>query len=93
MRKEREDMGFKPLGDRVFVKFTDEAEKTAGGIYIPETAKEKPQKGKVEAVGKDVEEVKVGDIILFDKYAGSKIQMDDSDYLIIKEEEVLGIVS
>ena len=93
MRKEREDMGFKPLGDRVLIKFTDEAEKTAGGIYIPETAKEKPQKGKVEAVGKDVEEVKVGDMVLFDKYSGSKIQMDDSDYLIIKEEEVLGIVS
>lgn len=93
MRKEREDMGFKPLGDRVLIKFTDEAEKTAGGIYIPETAKEKPQKGKVEAVGKDVEEVKVGDMVLFDKYSGSKIQMDDSDYLIVKEEEVLGIVS
>ena len=86
-------MGFKPLGDRVLVKFLDEIEKTAGGIYIPETAKEKPQRGKVEAVGKDVEEVKVGEVVLFDKYSGSKIQMDDNDYLIIKEEEVLGIVS
>ena len=86
-------MGFKPLGDRVLVKFLDEVEKTAGGIYIPETAKEKPQRGKVEAIGKDVEEVKVGEVVLFDKYSGSKIQMDDNDYLIIKEEEVLGIVS
>ena len=86
-------MGFKPLGDRVFVKFLEEMEKTPGGIYIPEAAKEKPQKGKVEAAGKDVKEIKVGDTVLFDKYSGSKIKMDDSEYLIIKEEEVLGIIS
>ena len=55
-------MGFKPLGDRVFVKFLEEMEKTAGGIYIPEAAKEKPQRGKVEATGKDVKEIKAGDI-------------------------------
>jgi chaperonin GroES len=86
-------MGFKPLGDRVFVKFLEELERTPGGIYIPEAAKEKPQKGKVEGVGKDVEEVKVGDIILFDKYSGSKVKIDDQDYLIVKEEEILGIIS
>ncbi len=86
-------MGFKPLGDRVFVKFLEEMEKTAGGIYIPDAAKEKPQKGKIEGVGKDVEEVKVGDIILFDKYSGSKIKMDGDEYLIIKEEDILGIAS
>jgi len=85
-------MGFKPLGDRLFVKFLEEMEKTAGGIYIPEAAKEKPQRGKVEAIGKDVKEVKVGDTVLFDKYAGSKIKMDNDEYLIVKEEEVLGIV-
>jgi chaperonin GroES len=86
-------MGFKPLGDRVFIKFLEEMEKTAGGLYIPDAAKEKPQRGKVEAVGKDVEEVKVGDIVLFDKYSGSKINVDNEDYLIVKEEEVLGIIS
>jgi chaperonin GroES len=86
-------MGFKPLGDRVFVKFLEEMERTPGGIYIPEAAKEKPQKGKVEGVGKDVEEVKVGDTILFDKYSGSKVKIDDQDYLIVKEEEILGIIS
>ncbi len=86
-------MGFKPLGDRVFVKFLEEMERTAGGIYIPDAAKEKPQRGKVEAVGKDVEEVKAGDIVLFDKYSGSKINIDNEDYLIVKEDEVLGIIS
>jgi chaperonin GroES len=86
-------MGFKPLGDRVFIKFLEEMEKTAGGLYIPDAAKEKPQRGKVEAVGKDVEEVKVGDVVLFDKYSGSKINVDNEDYLIVKEEEVLGIIS
>jgi len=86
-------MGFKPLGDRVYVKFLEEMEKTAGGIYIPEAAKEKPQRGKVEAVGKDVKELKVGDVILFDKYSGSKIKEGSDEYLIIKEEDVLGVIS
>jgi len=86
-------MGFKPLGDRVFVKFLEEMEKTAGGLYIPDAAKEKPQRGKVEAVGKDAKEVKVGDVILFDKYSGSKIKIDNDEYLIIKEEEILGIIA
>jgi chaperonin GroES len=85
-------MKFKPLKDRVFVKYTDEAEKTAGGIYIPESAKEKPQKGIIEAVGSEVKEIKVGDIILFDKYSGSKINIDNNEYLIIKEEDILGII-
>jgi len=89
----KSNVGFKPLGDRVFVKFLEEMEKTAGGIYIPDAAKEKPQKGRVEAVGKDVEEVKVGDVILFDKYAGSKINIDNEDYLIVKEDEILGIIA
>jgi chaperonin GroES len=89
----KSNVGFKPLGDRVFVKFLEEMEKTAGGIYIPDAAKEKPQKGRVEAVGKDVEEVKAGDVILFDKYAGSKINIDNEDYLIVKEDEILGIIA
>ena len=86
-------MGFKPLGDRIFVKYMGEVERTAGGLFIPDAAKEKPQRGKVEAVGKEVKEVKVGDIILFDKYSGSKINIDNEDYLIVKEEEVLGVIS
>ncbi|MGC2423139.1 MAG: co-chaperone GroES [Nitrospirota bacterium] len=86
-------MGFKPLGDRIFVKYMEEVERTAGGLFIPDAAKEKPQRGKVEAVGKEVKEVKTGDIILFDKYSGSKISIDNEDYLIVKEEEVLGVIS
>ncbi len=85
-------MKFKPLKDRVFVSYAAEEERTKGGLYVPDTAKEKPQKGKVEAVGSEVKEVKVGDSILFDKYSGSKVRMDDSEYLIIKEEDILGIV-
>ena len=85
-------MKFKPLKDRVFVKYSEEAEKTAGGIYIPESAKEKPQKGVIEAVGSEVKEIKVKDIILFDKYSGSKINIDNNEYLIIKEEDILGII-
>jgi len=85
-------MKFKPLKDRVFVSYSEEGEKTAGGIYIPDSAKEKPQKGKVEAVGSEVKEVKVGNTILFDKYSGSKVNMDGTDYLIVKEEDILGIV-
>ena len=94
-------MKFKPLRDRVFVKFSTEEEKTAGGLFIPDTAKEKPQKGTVVAIGagritddgkRQPMDVKVGDTVLFDKYAGSKIKMDDDEYLIIREEDILGIV-
>ena len=85
-------MKFKPLKDRVFVKYTEEGERTPGGLYIPDSAKEKPQKGLVEAVGSEVKEVKVGTTILFDKYSGSKVNIDSNEYLIIKEEDILGIV-
>ncbi len=94
-------MKFKPLRDRVFVKYSSEEEKTAGGLYIPDAAKEKPQKGTVMAVGtgritddgkRQPMDVKVGNTILFDKYSGSKIKMDNEEYLIIREEDILGIV-
>ncbi|KAF0145437.1 MAG: co-chaperone GroES [Nitrospirae bacterium] len=94
-------MKFKPLRDRVFVKYSSEEEKTAGGLYIPDAAKEKPQRGTVIAVGtgrvtddgkRQPMEIKVGDTILFDKYSGSKIKMDNEEYLIIREEDILGIV-
>ena len=84
---------FKPLKDRVFVSYTAELEKTAGGLYIPETAKEKPQSGKVEAVGEEVKQIKTGDTVLFDRYGGSKINLDNVEYLIVKEEDVLGILN
>jgi len=93
-------MKFKPLKDRVLVKYSDEPEKSAGGIFIPETAKEKPQKGEIIAVGSgkitddgkvQAMEVKVGDIVLFEKYSGSKINMDKEEYLIIREDDILGI--
>jgi chaperonin GroES len=83
--------GFQPLGDRVFVTYTEEMERTSGGIYVPESAKEKPQRGSVQAIGKDVKNVKVGDQILFDKYSGSKLKIDDEDCLILKEEDILGV--
>lgn len=85
-------MKFKPLKDRVFVKYLDSDEKTAGGLYIPDAAKEKPQRGKVEAVGSEAKDVKKGETVLFDRYSGSKVQIDDIEYLIIKEEDILGIL-
>jgi len=85
-------MKFKPLKDRVFVKYLESEERTAGGLYIPDAAKEKPQKGKVQAIGSDVKEVKKGDTVLFDRYGGSKVKLDDEEYLIIKEEDILGIL-
>jgi len=92
-------MKFKPLKDRILVKYSEEAEKSAGGLYIPDSAKEKPQKGEVVAAGPgritddgklQKMDVKAGDIVLFDKYSGSKITMDNVEYLIIREDDVLG---
>ncbi len=94
-------MKFKPLKDRILVKYSEEDEKSSGGLYIPDTAKEKPQKGEVIAVGPgritddgklQKMDVKVGDVVLFDKYSGSKITMDNVEYLIIREDDVLGIL-
>ncbi|MFQ5543498.1 MAG: co-chaperone GroES [Nitrospiria bacterium] len=82
----------KILKERVFVRYSEEAEKTASGLYIPDAAKEKPQKGTVEAIGGDVKDVKVGETILFDKYSGSKINIEDEEYLILKEEDILGVL-
>ena len=88
----RKKVNFKPLKERVFVSYSEEQERTSGGLYIPDAAKEKPQRGKIEAVGGDVKSVKVGDEILFDKYSGSKISFDGQDYLILKEDDILGII-
>ena len=92
---------FRPLHDRVVVKRIEAEEKSKGGIIIPDTAKEKPMEGKVIAVGagrleKDGKriplEVKVGDRVLFGKYAGTEIKIDDNDHVILREDEVLGII-
>ena len=94
-------MKIRPLQDRVIVKRIEEEEKTKGGIIIPDTAKEKPQEGKVVAVGKGkVNEdgkvvpldVKVNDRILFGKYSGSEINMDGEEHLIMREEDILGVI-
>lgn len=94
-------MKIRPLQDRVIVKRLEEEEKTKGGIIIPDTAKEKPQEGKVTAVGKGKVtedgkviplDVKVGDKILFGKYAGTEVKIGGEEHLIMREEDILGII-
>jgi len=94
-------MKVRPLHDRIIIERIDEGEQRVGGIIIPDSAKEKPMQGKVIAVGngrieKDGKvtplDVKAGDTILFGKYAGQEIKIDGSEYLIIREEEVLGVI-
>ncbi len=93
-------MKFRPLHDRVLIKALDSEEKTAGGIIIPDTAKEKPQEGEVVAVGPGAKsedgkivsmDVKVGDIVLFGKWSGTEIKIDGTEYSIMKESDILGI--
>ena len=92
---------FTPLHDRILVRRVDEGETVRGGIIIPDSAKEKPQEGKVIAVGKGKSndegkvfplDVKAGDSVLFGKYSGTEIKIDGEDFLIMREEEVLGIL-
>jgi chaperonin GroES len=87
---------FKPLADRVLVEPAAAEEKTASGIIIPDTAKEKPQKGAIVAIGTGKKDepinVKVGDQVLYGKYAGTEITIDGTDYLIMKESDIFGIV-
>ncbi len=95
-------MKIRPLQDRILVKRVEEEEKSAGGIIIPDSAKEKPQEGKVIAVGNGkVREdgtvqpldVKKGDRLLFSKYAGTEVNLDGEEHLIIREDDVLGVLS
>ncbi len=95
-------MKFRPLHDRVLVKRTDAEEKTAGGIIIPDTAKEKPMQGEVVAVGSGVRgedgkivalDVKAGDRILFGKWSGTEVKVDGVELLIMKESDILGILA
>jgi chaperonin GroES len=94
-------MKLRPLQDRILVKRVEEEEKTKGGIIIPDTAKEKPAEGKVVEVGKGkldesgkriAPEVKKGDRILFGKYSGTEVKIEGTEYLIMREEDVLGII-
>jgi len=93
-------MKFRPLHDRVLIKVLESEEKTAGGIIIPDTAKEKPQEGEVVAVGPGAKnedgnisplDVKVGDIVLFGKWSGTEVKIDNNEYSIMKEADIMGI--
>jgi chaperonin GroES len=100
-RKEKSKMKIRPLQDRVIVKRVEEENKTKGGIIIPETAKEKPMEGKVTAVGKGKVledgkihplDVKAGDRVLFTKYAGTEVKIDGVEHLIMREDDILGVI-
>ena len=93
-------MGLKPLGDRILVKRIEEEEVNKGGIIIPDTAKEKPMKGEIIAVGpgrildngkQQPMEVKEGNKVLFGKYSGTEVKIDNEEYLIMREDDILGI--
>ena len=94
-------MAIQPLGDRILVKLMEQEEKTTGGIILPDTAQEKPQEGKVMAVGKGrtledgtlkALEVKVGDTVLFAKYSGTEVNDQDKDLLILREDDILAVL-
>ena len=95
-------MALKPLADRIVIKVVEDTEQTSGGIFIPDSAKEKPQKGEVVAVGegktndkgeKEPMEVKVGDVVLFAKYSGTDVKVDDVEYKIVSIKDCLAILS
>jgi len=95
-------MKIRPLHDRIIIERLEESEQKVGGIIVPDAAKEKPQQGKVIAAGtgkirddgtRQPPDVKPGDLILFGKYAGQEIRLDGEDYLILREEEVLGVIA
>lgn len=85
-------MNIKPLGDRVLVKTEKAEEKTASGLFIPQTSQEKTQFAMVEAVGSEVTTVKVGDKVLHDKYAGTTLKIEDEEYLILSIKDVLAVI-
>ena len=96
-------MKLRPLGDRVVIKPVEREEKTKSGIVLPDTAKEKPQEGMIEAVGngrfiettgkREPLDVKVGDRVVYAKYAGSEIKLDETEYLILSEKDILSVVA
>jgi chaperonin GroES len=90
------DLNIQPLSDRVLIEPVAAEQKTASGLYIPDTAKEKPQQGKVVAVGKGKKDhdmtVKVGDTVLYGKYSGTELKVEGNDYLMMREDDILAIV-
>lgn len=96
------NIGFNPLGDRVLVQRIEEAEQVRGGIIIPDSAKEKPQEASVVAIGNGKKDddgkvlpfsVKVGDKVLLTKYGGTEVKLNDADYLIVREDDILGVIA
>ena len=96
------ELGVRPLHDRILVRRMEEETKTAGGLFIPDTAKEKPQRGEIVAAGKGritedgkvlPLEVKIGDKVLFAKYAGTELKFSGEEFLMMREEDILGIVN
>jgi len=94
-------MAIKPLSDKIVIKVIDESEKTSGGIFIPDSAKEKPQKGEVTAVGpgkvldngqREPMDVKVGDKVLYAKYSGTDVKLDSNEYKILSVKDVLAVI-
>lgn len=85
-------MNFQPLGNRVLVERKEDAQTTASGIIIPDNAKEKPSQGTIVAVGGDVEEISVGDSVVFGKYSGNELALDGTDYLILDADDIFGII-
>lgn len=95
-------MNFRPLGDRIVIKQVEAESKTAGGIIIPDTAKEKPMQGMVVAIGNGARdqngnivplEIKVGDVVMYGKWGGTEIKLEGEDLIILKESDVMGIVA
>jgi chaperonin GroES len=87
-------MAIKPIGERVLIKIKSSEEKTAGGIVIPEAAQEKTQEGIVVSVGESPDiKVKKGDVVIYDKYAGTQIKIDDKDHLILKLDDILAVIN
>ncbi|HHO65886.1 MAG TPA: co-chaperone GroES [Epsilonproteobacteria bacterium] len=85
-------MNFKPLGDRLLIQRVEEANTTASGIIIPDNAKEKPSKGKVIAIGSEVEDINVDDTVVFGKYSGNEITIDGTEYLIMECSDIFGLL-
>ena len=86
-------MNFKPLGDRLLVERVEETNTTASGIIIPDNAKEKPSRAKVLAIGNDVEDINMDDIVVFGKYAGVELSLDSKEYLVLEVSDILGVTA
>jgi chaperonin GroES len=86
-------MNFKPLGERILVKSVEESNTTASGIIIPDNAKEKPNRAEVIAVGSEVKNVNVNDVVVYGKYSGTALALDGQDYIVLELADVLGVIS